>query len=1130
MNEKSDTSDMNEDIQKNAEEGQLPQEENAKGSSPGLSQSENKDTSSKEAGKEMDYSSGEESDEDLGTRRKKRAQILSDSSDDENDESLRNSILAPVENHEELSNDKSSEQSDTAGNEDSNEEEKVDKSEALQDEDSNSNSEDSANIEKSKKKTKTGKESLTEELEENHELIESRDEEIGLAKKKKRVQILSDNSDDENDITMKSSILAPGENLEEPSNDKSSDQNNESDGSADITEARYRKLKFLCDDDSSEEENNKEETEDNQLQSLPDEDSLSISGNVEDIGKSKKKKKTKSTKKERRTEISDENNELSENSDEEFSEEVQKKGKRKSKKPDKPKKPSKKERDEVFSMMQRNAREETIEIPYNKPEQYDLKEFLSRLQQNKVELPIDKKLAKKTGKLGALKREKIVPDEDLVKTNEIQEVHQIDQIQKPEIAKEDQLSEQLTESESIADKDEIDQLVAGTSKETALEPLEPIQIPKDENNVKRLILHGDPNSVIDLESGLVVPKTKSKEVLLIEKCLSQNAKPHGVAKPEIKVENSPGVAYKNLMESLSKELLRKKREQMQKYIEEQEKSKIVNMANNIDDEAEFASDFDEDENEKDDEDNNDGEDGKEDLCNENSELREDNELNEDETEEHDKNEVNEEESEDENEANDEDSDSEDQSSERKKKLRKRIVVMDGEDSDDEQLKDDHGEEMVLPMIPNENILLPSLEHNTSVTESQMEKDEMELFNLCTGNFETQAPPQSINLSDTGLDKSIEECAKTHEVENEISAVPNFESSDEEKTSQGVPVKKKCRKPRVYLSDDEEPQQKDDEEFSKETEDRHQESEEESSKEAEHEELSEVAEISDQEECEDAENIAYDSEENEIDTTAVSALPTKPKIKVSDFMESEAELSESEWGSADEDERDLNKFEAELGDEDQFDQAQLQSELERIHMKKLLDQDAREVKMVKNLVLHEEEREGMTRERTFRWLHVDNDFNLNGDNQDNQLDETRESDDENEEEWRKIRHERNVMLKEKLQGGLTNLFETKNVTILKPSIPEHPKEVKAPTFLVPDREILNKKSLLLQDEEYLARLAALTSKTSDTLVNGATEKGSFVFRQLARQEEDPEPSAGKRKPENALAPVKGKKRKKTSIYG
>lgn len=99
-----------------------------------------------------------------------------------------------------------------------------------------------------------------------------------------------------------------------------------------------------------------------------------------------------------------------------------------------------------------------------------------------MELPIDKKLAKKTGKLGALKREKIVPDEDLKKTNETQEVYQTDSIAKQEIAKEDQLPEQLTESEPIVHQDELDQLVAETAKETALEP---IQIPKDKNIVKR---------------------------------------------------------------------------------------------------------------------------------------------------------------------------------------------------------------------------------------------------------------------------------------------------------------------------------------------------------------------------------------------------------------------------------------------------------------------------------------------------------------------------------------------------------------------------------------------------------------------------------------------------------------------
>lgn len=54
-------------------------------------------------------------------------------------------------------------------------------------------------------------------------------------------------------------------------------------------------------------------------------------------------------------------------------------------------------------------------------------------------------------------------------------------------------------------------------------------------------------------------------------------------------------------------------------------------------------------------------------------------------------------------------------------------------------------------------------------------------------------------------------------------------------------------------------------------------------------------------------------------------------KASEFVENEADLSGSEWGSADEDEKDLDRFEMELGDEDLFDQSKIQSELERIHM-------------------------------------------------------------------------------------------------------------------------------------------------------------------------------------------------------
>lgn len=65
--------------------------------------------------------------------------------------------------------------------------------------------------------------------------------------------------------------------------------------------------------------------------------------------------------------------------------------------------------------------------------------------------------------------------------------------------------------------------------------------------------------------------------------------------------------------------------------------------------------------------------------------------------------------------------------------------------------------------------------------------------------------------------------------------------------------------------------------------------------------------------------------------------------MADFFEAEAELSESEWGSADEDEKDLDTLEFEQGDTEKFDEKQLRTDLERIHMRRLLDDDTREVR-------------------------------------------------------------------------------------------------------------------------------------------------------------------------------------------
>lgn len=55
------------------------------------------------------------------------------------------------------------------------------------------------------------------------------------------------------------------------------------------------------------------------------------------------------------------------------------------------------------------------------------------------------------------------------------------------------------------------------------------------------------------------------------------------------------------------------------------------------------------------------------------------------------------------------------------------------------------------------------------------------------------------------------------------------------------------------------------------------------------------------------------------------------FRLKDFLEEEAELSESEWGSADEDEKGLDTWEEEQGDKDVFNEKKIRTELERIRM-------------------------------------------------------------------------------------------------------------------------------------------------------------------------------------------------------
>lgn len=114
-------------------------------------------------------------------------------------------------------------------------------------------------------------------------------------------------------------------------------------------------------------------------------------------------------------------------------------------------------------------------------------------------------------------------------------------------------------------------------------------------------------------------------------------------------------------------------------------------------------------------------------------------------------------------------------------------------------------------------------------------------------------------------------------------------------------------------------------------------------------------------------IDYDSEENE-----VIVVPKKDVRKVAaDFLEEEAELSESDWDSADEDEKDLDKLDFEEADEEHIDEDKMKDQLGKIHMKQMLDEDKRNVRLLKELLFEDGDlhTDGTGRERKFKWRNI-----------------------------------------------------------------------------------------------------------------------------------------------------------------
>ncbi|XP_011861141.1 PREDICTED: claspin homolog isoform X2 [Vollenhovia emeryi] len=283
-------------------------------------------------------------------------------------------------------------------------------------------------------------------------------------------------------------------------------------------------------------------------------------------------------------------------------------------------------------------------------------------------------------------------------------------------------------------------------------------------------------------------------------------------------------------------------------------------------------------------------------------------------------------------------------------------------------------------------------------------------------------------------------------------------------------------------------------------------------------------------------IDYDSEENEI----VSEIPEENiKQVAAGFLEEEAELSESDWDSADEDEKDMDKLEFEEADEEHIDEHEMKNQLEKIHMKQMLDEDKREVRLLKELLFEDGDlhSDGTGRERKFKWRNIDK---LGSSIETPQMSDENDGwvdvqEDEEEAKWSKLRYERDKFLEERMKClnneiedelcdsqifklGLkavrkmkdnesqrqdTSLDKADSIENMEPIMPRNITDLlNGPNIGKKSQTIYNiikKRSLLTRGEESLARIASL-AKQGDSAFH-SVNKRNFVFPHIDQSTDD-----------------------------